>query len=191
MIDSRRIAIYPGSFDPITNGHLDLIQRGMRLFDKIIVAVGVNDTKKPMLNVETRVKLIHEVAASLTSRRSKVVVAQFSGLLGEFAKGRARFILRGLRTLNDFDYEFQMAFANQDLYPELETVFVATSQKYSAVSSSLVRTLMAHADQPLALKTLCRYVPPPVAQYLLDNLKAKQSSNEFAKLLREDRGAGR
>ncbi len=135
MIDMN-IAVYPGSFDPITKGHLDIITRGSKIYDKLIVAVLVNVDKKCLFNIEERVELIKKVTKNLKN----VEVLSFEGLLVDFAKiHNSKVILKGLRTISDFEYEFQMALMNSKLNPDIETVFMMTSSAYSYVSSSSVK----------------------------------------------------
>lgn len=135
MIDMN-IAVYPGSFDPITRGHLDIITRGSKIYDKLIVAVLVNVDKKCLFNIEERVELIKKVTKNLKN----VEVLSFEGLLVDFAKiHNSKVILKGLRTISDFEYEFQMALMNSKLNPDIETVFMMTSSAYSYVSSSSVK----------------------------------------------------
>ncbi|WP_460288190.1 pantetheine-phosphate adenylyltransferase [Clostridium sp. CTA-7] len=130
------IAVYPGSFDPITNGHLDIITRGAKIYDKLIVAVLVNVDKKCLFNIEERVELIKRVTKNLKN----VEVLSFDGLLVDFARmHNSKVILKGLRTVSDFEYEFQMALMNSKLDPDIETVFMMTSSAYSYVSSSSVK----------------------------------------------------
>lgn len=132
------IAIYPGSFDPITFGHLDLIERGSQLFDQLIVAILVNPQKNPMFTVEQRIEQIHQSIAHLNN----VEVDSFNGLTVNYAKSRqARVLLRGLRVLSDFEMELQMAHTNKTLAAEIETVFLATSNEYSFLSSSVVKEI--------------------------------------------------
>lgn len=131
-----KIAVYPGSFDPITNGHLDIITRGAKTFDKLIVGVLVNVDKKGLFNIEERVELIRRVTKDLKN----VEVMSFNGLLIDFIKQQnANVILKGLRALSDFEYEFQMALMNTKLDPSIETLFMMTSSDYSYVSSSAVK----------------------------------------------------
>lgn len=130
------IAIYPGSFDPITNGHLDIITRGAKIYDKVIVAVLVNMDKNCLFTIEERVDLIKRVTKNLEN----VEVLSFDGLLVDFAKiHNSKVILKGLRTMSDFEYEFQMALMNSKLDSEIETVFMMTSSAFSYVSSSSVK----------------------------------------------------
>lgn len=139
-----RIAVYPGSFDPITNGHLDVIERASRLYDKLVVGVLSNVSKQPLFTAEERVKMI----AQVTGHLDNVEVASFTGLLVDFAKSKkATVIVKGLRTVADFEYEFQMALLNKALNPEYETMFMMTDTKYSYISSSMVRELAGfHGD---------------------------------------------
>ncbi|HSP59129.1 MAG TPA: pantetheine-phosphate adenylyltransferase [Halomonas sp.] len=131
-------AIYPGTFDPITNGHFDLIERAARLFDVVVVAIADSPGKGPALDLETRIALAREVVAGLDN----VEVIGFSGLLTEFMKQRhARVILRGLRAVSDFEYELQLANMNRAQMPELESVFLTPAVENSYISSSLVREI--------------------------------------------------
>lgn len=132
------IAIYPGTFDPITSGHLDLIARASKLYDKIIVAVALNKGKTPLFSMAERISL----AASVTTEYSNVEVKGFDSLLIEFAKQQgADVILRGLRAVSDFEYEFQMAGMNRRLAPDLETVFLTPAEQYEFISSSMIREI--------------------------------------------------
>ena len=131
-----RIAVYPGSFDPITNGHLDIIKRAARIYDKLIVGVLDYINKKPVFTAQERCEMIRSVTADIENVDCDV----FSGLLVDFAKqNNASVIVKGLRTVADFEYEFQMALLNKALNPEFETVFLMTDTKYSYISSSMVR----------------------------------------------------
>jgi pantetheine-phosphate adenylyltransferase len=131
-----RVALYPGSFDPLTMGHVDIIQRGSALFDKIIVAVLRNVDKKPMFTVEERLEMIEESFRKLDN----VEADSFSGLLVDYAAQReATTIVRGIRAISDFEYEFQMALMNRRLAPTIETVFMMPAEEYSYVSSRLVK----------------------------------------------------
>jgi pantetheine-phosphate adenylyltransferase len=131
----KRIAVYPGSFDPITKGHEDLIRRSLEFVDQLIVAVAVNVSKQPLFSLEERVALIRQ---AVTDKR--VEVQSFEGLLAEFGKKvGASVIIRGLRAVSDFEYEFQMALMNRNLAPKIETVFLVPAFDLTFVSSSLVR----------------------------------------------------
>jgi len=130
------IAIYPGSFDPVTNGHLDLIERGEKMFDLLIVAVLQNAGKKPLFSVAERVEMLREV----TKQWSGVEVDIFDGLLVDYARKRgAGVILRGIRAVSDYEYELQMALMNRRLRPEVETVFLMAAEAYSYLSSRLIK----------------------------------------------------
>ena len=130
------IAIYPGSFDPITNGHLDLIQRGSRTFDRLIVSILRNDAKEPLFSVEERTEMLREVLHVYPN----VEVDSFDGLLVDHAAARsATVLLRGIRAISDYEYELQMALMNRRLQPKLETVFMMPAEAYSYVSSRLVK----------------------------------------------------
>ena len=131
-----RIAVYPGSFDPITNGHLDIVRRASRLYDKVIIGVLDNTSKKPMFSPSERKEMIDENIKDMPNVSCDV----FSGLLVDFAKqNNATVIVKGLRTVSDFEYEFQMALLNKALNPEYETMFMMTDSKYSYISSSMVK----------------------------------------------------
>ena len=130
------IAIYPGTFDPITNGHIDIIARAAKLYHRVIVAVAVNNNKAPLFSLDERVALVQAV----TTEFANVNVIGFSTLLVEFAKQQgANVILRGLRAVSDFEYEFQLAGMNRKLYPNVETLFLTPSEQFTFLSSSLVR----------------------------------------------------
>ena len=129
-------AIYPGSFDPVTNGHLDLIARGSKIFDHLVVAILRNSGKNPLFTVEERVEMLTEGVAGL----GNVSVATFDGLLVDYARTeQAQAVLRGIRAISDYEYELQMALMNRRLAPELETIFLMPDGKYSFVSSRLVK----------------------------------------------------
>jgi pantetheine-phosphate adenylyltransferase len=129
------VAIYPGSFDPLTNGHLSLIQRGLQMFDRLIVAIAVNPKKVPLFSLEERRELIREACQD-----PRVEVDSFQGLLVEYAKQRnVNVLIRGLRAVSDFEYEFQLANMNRKLAPGIETVFMMTGEDYFYISSQLVR----------------------------------------------------
>ena len=131
-----KTAIYPGSFDPVTNGHLDVLKRGLKLFDKIIIAVGEHPSKKTLFSVEERIIMLKAVAKGMKN----VEVDHFSGLLIEYARKKgAAAILRGLRAVSDFDYEFQAALMNRKLNSNIETVFIMTRGMYSYLSATVVK----------------------------------------------------
>lgn len=131
-----KVAVYPGSFDPITNGHLDIIERSAKIFDEVIVAVLVNPNKEGLFTPEERVEMIKKVTCGLTN----VKVTSFNGLLVDFMKDvNSNIIIKGLRAVSDFEYEFQMSLMNKQLDPNVETVFMMTSGKYSYLSSTAVK----------------------------------------------------
>lgn len=135
-----RRAIFPGSFDPLTNGHLDVIKRSSPLFDEIIVAVLNNPDKNPMFTVEERVAMIEEIIPSVEHGSCRLTVDSFSGLTAEFAKrSGATAIVRGIRAVSDYEYELRMALMNRKLEPEIETVFLMADEEYSYVSSTLMK----------------------------------------------------
>ena len=147
------IAIYPGSFDPITNGHLDLIARGSRVVERLIVAVLKNDSKQALFSVEERVEIVREVVRPYTN----VEVGSFDGLLVDYAVDRgANLILRGIRAISDYEYELQMALMNRRLRPELETAFLMAGEAYSFLSSHLVKEVVSLGGDVSGL------VPPTV-----------------------------
>jgi len=134
----HRTAIYPGSFDPVTNGHVDIIKRALKLFDRVIVAVINNPDKNLLFSVQERVQMLKESCIGLDN----VEVDSFDGLLVEYAElKQAKAIIRGLRAISDFDYEFQLALTNRKMDPEIETVFLMTDYKYSYLNASLVRQI--------------------------------------------------
>ena len=152
-----KTAIYPGSFDPVTNGHVDVIERAAKLFSKVIVAVIRNPEKKSKFSLDQRVEMLKEALAN----DKNVVVDSFDGLLVEYARRKkANIIVRGLRAVSDFDYEFQMALTNRKMAPEIETLFFMTDYKYSYLSSSFVKQI-AHFGGDIS-----ELVPTPVAEKL-------------------------
>jgi pantetheine-phosphate adenylyltransferase len=156
------IAIYPGSFDPPTNGHLDLIVRSNRLFKTVVVAVLRNTSKKSLLSIEERVQLLRECTANFPN----VEVDAFDGLLVDYARVRSSsHIVRGIRALTDFEYEFQIALLNRRLAPDIETIFLMPREEHVYLSSRLVREV-ALLGGPLE-----SFVPPPVATYLKEKGK--------------------
>jgi len=134
----QTVVVYPGTFDPVTNGHLDIINRAARLFDSIIVAVAANQDKAPLFSMAERVRLVETV----TRQFSNVKVMGFDNLLVDFARQQeANVVLRGLRAISDFEYEFQLAGMNRRLSPELETMFLTPSEQYEFISSSMIREI--------------------------------------------------
>jgi pantetheine-phosphate adenylyltransferase len=135
-----RRAIYPGSFDPVTNGHLDIIERGCKLFDEIIVSILVNPDKQPFFTLEERQQMLNEVLPTISQGRCTVRVDSFQGLLVNYAVAQqADVIVRGIRAISDYEYELQMALMNRRLEPGIETVFMMPAETYSYVSSRLVK----------------------------------------------------
>ena len=155
------VAIYPGSFDPITNGHLDLIERGAKLFDRLIVAILRNAAKEPLFSVEERIEILREALRGFEN----VEVDSFDGLLVEYvAAKKASVILRGIRAISDYEYELQMALMNTRLAPGIETVFLMSSEAYSFISSKLVKEVFGLGGKVSAL------VPPVVAARLKEKV---------------------
>jgi pantetheine-phosphate adenylyltransferase len=132
----KSLAVYPGSFDPITNGHLDIIERGLSVFDEVVIAILMNQEKRPLFTIEERLEIVREAYAGNT----RVRVDTFSGLLVDYAvQAGATVIVRGLRAISDFEFEFQMALMNRRLNPHIETVFMMPAESYSYLSSRLVK----------------------------------------------------
>ena len=160
MQSGRLVAIYPGSFDPITNGHLDLIERSARLVSKLYVSILRNSKKQPLFSVEERMDLVREAIRPWPN----VEVDSFEGLLVDYASSRqATLIIRGIRAISDYDYEWQMALMNRRLRPEIETMFLMAGEAHSFISSHLVKEVLrlgGHIDD---------LVPPVVAQRLKAN----------------------
>ena len=155
---NKVIAIYPGSFDPPTNGHLDLIERGSKMFEELVVAVLRNSEKNPMFTVSERVDMLRQ----LTRHLDNIQIAAFDGLMVQFAKSvGAACVLRGIRAVSDYEYELQMALMNRKIEPGLETVFMLPAEKYSYVSSRLVREVAQHGGPVKGL------VPEIVEQAML------------------------
>jgi pantetheine-phosphate adenylyltransferase len=154
-------AIYPGSFDPITNGHLDLIARGSRLVDRLVVAVLRNESKDPLFTVEERMEMLRDVVTPYPN----VEVGSFRGLLVDYANDQdATLILRGIRAVSDYEYELQMALMNRRLQPQIETVFLMAGEAYSFLSSRLVKEVIGLGGNISGL------VPPTVEQRLKDRI---------------------
>jgi pantetheine-phosphate adenylyltransferase len=160
-MSERRVAVYPASFDPITNGHLDLIERGSRLFDHLIVGVAHNVEKKGVFTVDERIELIRDAVGD----RPNLEIDVIQGLLVDYARSRgSHVVIRGMRALADFEYEFEMAMMNAHMYPDVETVFLMTSAKWFYVSASRVRELVRFGAD------VSEFVPPLVAQRLKEKL---------------------
>ena len=159
------VAIYPGSFDPVTNGHLDLIARGSRMAERLIVALLKNESKQTLFSVEERMEILQEVVRPFAN----VAVESFNGRLVDYAASRgAHLILRGIRAVSDYEYELQMALMNRRLRPELETAFLMASETYSFVSSHLVKEVVSLGGDVSGL------VPPAVEQRLKARFERKK-----------------
>jgi pantetheine-phosphate adenylyltransferase len=157
----ERVALYPGSFDPVTNGHLDVLFRARRLADRVIVAILENDEKKPLFSLEERIEMIREIVGDEPS----VSIQSFSGLLVDFAaQTGATLLVRGLRAISDYEYELQMALMNRRLSPSIETVFLMAKEEYSYVSSRLVKEVARLGADVSGL------VPEPVRRRLVARL---------------------
>lgn len=160
-----RVAIYPGSFDPLTSGHVDIIERGSRIFDQIIVAILVNVEKAPLFSESERVAIIQHVFKDA----GNVKVDTFNGLLVDYAKQKqASVLVRGLRAVSDFEYEFQMALMNRHLDPALETVFMMPAEQYTYISSRLIKEVFTLGGEITGL------VPPIVEEKLREKQKTKK-----------------
>jgi len=156
-------ALYPGTFDPPTNGHVDLVQRGAKIFDHLVVAVLNNPGKNPLFTVAERVEILEEATRALTN----VTVATFNGLMVEFARQqKVSAVLRGIRAISDYEYEFQMALMNRRLAPEIETVFLQPAGRYSFVSSRMVKEVLSFGGDIAGL------VPPNVLKRLRSRITA-------------------
>ena len=161
-----RIAIYPGTFDPLTNGHVDLIKRTLTLFDKVVVSVAPSPKKEPLFSVDERVKMIREATAYLGDR---IEVVLFEGLLADHVKRiKANVVVRGLRAVSDFEYEMQMALMNRRLSDQVETVFMMPSEEYSYTSSTIIKEVAGLGGDVSGL------VPDVIIPYL----KARYSKNK-------------
>jgi pantetheine-phosphate adenylyltransferase len=162
---AKGLAVYAGSFDPVTNGHIDLIKRASNLFEAVVVALGVHPTRAPLFTMEERLALLTEVARPFTN----VEIRSFDCLLIDFCRSiGARVIVRGLRAATDFEYELQIAHANADLMPEIDTIFLPTRTNYGFVSASLVRDIAIHGGD------VSRYAPPAVLQALAAKYKKRR-----------------
>jgi pantetheine-phosphate adenylyltransferase len=160
------LAVYPGSFDPLTNGHVDIILRGARLFDRIIVAMLVNAEKSPLFTMDERV----EIARAVFKNQTNVEIATFDGLLVDYVEGReAQVIVRGLRAISDFEFEFQMALMNRRLNSKIETIFMMPAEQYTYISSRLIKEVFALGGRVHGL------VPELVEERLRDKVTARQA----------------
>ena len=158
----KKRAVYPGTFDPVTYGHIDLIERALLIFDEVIVAVAHNPEKKPLFTIEERLGLLRKVLG----RKRGVYLDSFDGLLVDYVRSKkSRLIIRGLRALSDFEFEFQMALSNRKLAPSIETIFLMPHESYAYLSSRLIKEIAAMGGEVKA------FVPPPVARALVEKLK--------------------
>ena len=163
---STRIAVYPGTFDPLTKGHEDLVRRAARLFDRVIVGIAESRSKKPFFDLDERVAIARELLATYTN----VEVVGFDGLLMDFLRANgASVILRGLRAVSDFEYEFQMAGMNRNLYPEVETVFLTPAEQYMFISATMVREIASLGGD------VSKFVQPPVVARLAQKTNSRSS----------------
>ncbi len=169
-----KIGIYPGSFDPVTFGHLDIIERSSRMFDRLVVGVLCNNAKKPLFSASERVKMI----MSVTSHLSNVEVHFYDGLLVDFAKEEgARVIVRGLRAVTDFEYELQMAQTNHTMCPGIDTIFLATDLRYAYLSSSIVREVASYGGE------ISRFVPPEIVPLVQERCSGFRKRTETGRIL--------
>lgn len=158
------IAVYPGSFDPITYGHIDIIERGSKLFDKVVVAILINPNKTPLFTVKERLEMIKKSLEHLP--QDKIEISSFSGLLVDYVKKiNAKAILRGIRAISDFEYEFQMALTNRRLLKKVDTVFMMPDERYSYLSANLVREIASFGGD------ISHFVPPHVEKKLKEKFK--------------------
>ncbi len=163
-------AVYPGTFDPVTYGHLDVIKRGSKIFDELIVAVGHNPLKKPIFTVKERMDMLSENTREIQNTR----VDRFEGMLTDYMKEmQTNIILRGIRTVSDFEYEFQRALTNRVLKTDIETVFIMTSQEYSFLNSSLIKEAVSLGGD------ISRFVPSDVEKLLRQNLPRYTSTPQM------------
>jgi len=159
--------LYPGSFDPVTLGHLDLVQRALRLFDRVTVAVAVNPTKTPLFSVEERIAMLEEV---LPPEKERLTITSFQGLAVDYCRRTGHdAILRGVRTVSDFEFEYQMALTNRHLSDDVETVFVMPNAKFAFISSSLMRDVVRHGGDVSA------FLPPAVERRLKERLQPRKA----------------
>lgn len=157
-----QIAVYPGSFDPITNGHIDIIERAAQIFHRVVVAVAINEEKLPVFTVEERVEIIRDAIRHVPN----VEVDQFAGLLVDFMRQQqSNVVVRGLRAISDFEYEFQMAQMNKQLYPQMETLFMMTQPEHGYLSSRIVKEIARFGGQ------VDQMVPGVVATQLKEKLQ--------------------
>ncbi|MBR1969267.1 MAG: pantetheine-phosphate adenylyltransferase [Clostridia bacterium] len=160
-----KIAIVPGSFDPVTNGHIDIIRRTAELFDEVYVAILINSSKKPLFTVEERIELLKHVTKDIDN----VKIESFSGLLVDFARAKkANCIVKGLRAVSDYEYEVQMALTNKQIAPEIETLFIPTNGLYSYLSSSIVKEVAKYGGD------LSQMLPNEIIEVIQNKIGGKQ-----------------
>ncbi len=163
-----KIAIYPGTFDPITNGHLDIIERASELFDEVIVALARNSQKSPLFSEPERLRLIERSLLECCPHRTNIRTDAFQGLLVEYAAAKsATAVVRGLRAMSDFEYEFQMALMNRKLAPELTTVFLMPHEEYTYLNSTIIRELARYG------RDVSTFVPSNVSEALREKFEIK------------------
>lgn len=162
-------AVYPGSFDPVTNGHIDIIRRASKMFDHLIIAVLKNNTKTPLFTIEERVRMIREVTEDIQN----VEVEGFDGLTIEYCRMKnAQFMVRGLRAVTDFEYELQIAQTNRVVAPDIDTIFLTTNLKYSYLSSSIVKEIASYNGD------ISFFVDSRVAERIHEKMRERQRINE-------------
>ncbi len=152
-----KIALFPGSFDPVTVAHVDILQRSVSLFDKVVIGVGANSTKQPMLSLDTRLKILE----SVFTYESKIEVRPYEGLTVDFCKKiQAQYMIRGIRTVSDFEYEKAIAQMNHELDPSIESIFILSNPGYSSISSTIVRDILRHKGD------ISKFVPAEAMRFL-------------------------
>lgn len=162
-------AVYPGSFDPVTNGHIDIIRRASKMFDHLIIAVLKNNSKTPLFTIEERVKMIREVTEDIPN----VEIESFDGLTIEYCRlKKAQFMVRGLRAVTDFEYELQIAQTNRVVAPDIDTIFLTTNLKYSYLSSSIVKEIASYNGD------ISFFVDSRVAERIHEKMRERQNTNE-------------
>lgn len=162
----KRVAVYPGSFDPVTFGHMDIIRRAAELVDTLVVGVLINQAKTPLFSVDERVKMIRIVTDGI----SNVEVESFSGLAVDFAKEKgAEFIVRGLRAITDFEFELQLAQTNRIMNPDIDTIFLTTSLQYAYLSSTTVKEVASYGGD------ISHFVPPAVLSEMAEKMRQRKS----------------
>jgi len=165
LIPSGKIAIYPGTFDPVTYGHVDVAERAARLFDQVIICVAINSSKMPIFSGQERIQLVKEAVKKIKN----IEVEELDGLLVEYAKAKnADAIVRGLRAVSDFEYEFQMALTNRKLCADIDTVFLMPDEKYTYLNSSIVREIARFGGD------VSEFVPPHVQKELLKKIEMQK-----------------